>query len=1197
VTEVRLDGTDLPASLVQAQAGLTAAAAGSAHVWLVPHGTFDLGTTTLGAPGRDLTLAGVAPGPAPTLRVTGPAGLTVTGAQVAVRGLVVQAAVDDGPGLVVVGDDVHVGGVEARGRGRSVVALDVTAARTAQVLGTTLDADATVGDATGLRVEAGTVRVHRVEVGPVTARGAATGVHVAAVGPLARASVSRVHAAGVAGAQADGVVVTAGTIADVDPGADVPPPAALAVVDVAVEDVRARSGPACAVRVRSAGAAQVRGVGVGPVRGTAAAGVDVLAGGQVEVAGASVRAVTGEDDGAVGVRVRASASAQPLVVDDVHVEQVTAADRPQRVRGVEVAGVVDEDAPWLDDATDAGPVRVTGCVLRRVSGTALLVDADLRDVEVRGVETWTAARAASVRGERVLLAESTWHRTGTGVEVGPCTLTLVDALVTGVVTGPALVLDPQTEVAVVAAAYGERPDAGLRLSALPTAPALPYVDPGPAGVPDALGQGRFVPTAAVDLRLSDDAVHALAVPVPGDGDGRTRQVGAQPPAAAPVCDLRDPLEVPQDPPEPPAAPGPVIDRTAKDARGLLAVMRARAAGVLPGWVPTDAADLTTTLLELVAHRLDRIGYRQDDALTEAYLLHARRRRSVEEHARLVDYRPDPGLTSTTMLDVVVREDAHGVEPFVLGAGSLVVNPDATQDPVLVATETDLVHHPSLARVALLDDVRAGATSARLAGDLVDLAPGRWLVLAPVDPRASAHVVRATVVEVGTDETLVRWDPRRPVPRDLPAGATVVLGNVVPAHHGLTVPYPRTDDAADPGLAAQLAEVEAQLVGDVVGGGDVTVEVPVPLAPVSRVAPGWPLPGQPPRDGRAQVGVTVDDEPWRAVDDVATEPGEVFALAAEADGSTRVVLGQPGTLPGRPVRVRLAARLGGGVAGNVAAHTLTSLVAVGPGTTGLAGGASLDAVRAAVSVDNPVPGVEGRDPEPLDRIRRRAPWVARSLVTAVTADDHARLLEELPEVAAARARVVELGERRLVRVTLLLAGEDTLVPGRTDGAPGGADDARGGLLDPVRDAERLRRWALARHRLEDVRLLGVDVQLVPPTFVPVDLDVVVDAHPWAPAEQVHHDVTAVLEGDGGLFDPDTLGLGGDVHVDAVLRRALAVPGVAAAHVRRLRRAVPGAPEHAVDGTLPVGDEEVAVLRPMYGNGPRGLLTIEVCGGTR
>ncbi len=196
------------------------------------------------------------------------------------------------------------------------------------------------------------------------------------------------------------------------------------------------------------------------------------------------------------------------------------------------------------------------------------------------------------------------------------------------------------------------------------------------------------------------------------------------------------------------------------------------------------------------------------------------------------------------------------------------------------------------------------------------------------------------------------------------------------------------------------------------------------------------------------------------------------------------------------------------------------------------------------------------------------------------DDYGRRLQELPEVAAARARIVDAGLRRVVRVTLLLRDEDTLTRPEL-----GADA----------EAERLRRWALARDHLEQVRLLGFDVELVPPVFVPLDLDLVVDAEPWASAATLRRGVTAALAGDGGLFDPDVSGLGHDLQLDAVHRSALAVDGVAAVRVRRLRRLIAGAIDYSATGTLPLAADEVPVLRRPYGSGGDGLLTLDVCGG--
>ena len=1214
MTTVRmLDVTDLTGALAEAQADLLASAAGSRHEWRLPvtadGAPLDLAAAVvLGDPGRSLDLLASGSG-RPALRIAAgaaSAGLHLIGAEVLLRGLDIEV---DGQDVAAVlaeaGERARVVECRVRVRGREVTGLAARSAGLAELVGVqVIEAQATVGAATAVRAEAPTVRVHRALVQQVSARTVAHGVlaRAAAAGPRPAAlTLSRVRVDTVAGADATGLRAGAGELAAADPEAAGPTADALTLLDLTVGQVAARADPGTAtgVAATSAGLLDARGLSVLDVAGTAAVGVDLLVGGALVLSGAGVGGVVGGAGGAAGLDVRVAAAREELSIDDVQVEEVHAVGHADLVRGLAISAPVSELAPWVDDDTDPGEVRVTGCAVRRISGTALALDADLRDVELRGLEVFNAARAGTLRGERVLVTETTWHRLQRGLAVGPCALTLVDSLVTGVAEGPALDLGPEAVVVTVAATFGQPAIPAPLLAELPNG-ALPYVDPGPAGVPASLAEGRFVPEVAVDLRLAPDSVlHAQAVRTPGDPPDRPRHVGAHPPGGPAACDLRDPLVVPEEPPAADALPGPVLDRLARDGRGLLRVMQARAAVALPGWVPGDAADLTTTLLERVAHELDRISYAQDAALAEAAIPSARLRRSVEDHARLVDYQPDPGLSATTMLRVEVVDPVlldlvppgqPGPRPFVVGRDTVAVNPDAGEEPVVMSTEEDLLWQASLADVALVEDVLPGHNCALLAGDLLDLGRDRWLVLDPANRSGTPHVVRVTLVELGTATTLVWWDPRRPAPQHFVAGRTRVLGNVVPAHHGLRLTPGWAPALADPDLAEQVAAVVPLLDTDAQAPTGEALEVPLPLAAVSRVAPGWPFPGSRPRIGAPEVSVAVDGEPWRLVPDVATDPGEVFAVAAHPTDGSVLVLGQPGALPARPVHVTVEARLGVGSVGNIGAHTVTSLVALGPGSGPLPDGLGLDTLRRALSVDNPVPGIEGRDPEPLDRIRRRAPWVARTPVTAVTPADYVRLLQDLPEVASARARVLELGERRVVRTTLLLRDEDTLVTG-------GADPAAVDLLDPVRDAERLRRWSLARRRLEEIRLLGFDVELVPPTFVPLDLDVEVDVQPWALADQVELDVADALGADGGLFDPDAIGLGGDIHVDAILRRALAVDGVRAARVSRLRRLRPGAEEHAVDGTLPVAEEEIAVLRRPYGDGPDGVLTVEVCGGVR
>nr|WP_253902760.1 baseplate J/gp47 family protein [Corallococcus exiguus] len=235
---------------------------------------------------------------------------------------------------------------------------------------------------------------------------------------------------------------------------------------------------------------------------------------------------------------------------------------------------------------------------------------------------------------------------------------------------------------------------------------------------------------------------------------------------------------------------------------------------------------------------------------------------------------------------------------------------------------------------------------------------------------------------------------------------------------------------------------------------------------------------------------------------------------------------------------------------------------------------MDDLRALVRVDNPLPAVEGRDAESLDSIRYRAPAGVSQPLSAVTVDDYVRMLQQMPEVAGASARAVDRDLRTVIRVTVLLRDEDTL----------------------DRD-ELLRRWAGVRSRLEEIRLLGVDVEALPPKWVPLDLDLEVDAAPYAQADQVRGAVVGAIAGDGGLLDPDRSGLNGDVQLADLYQAVLRVPGVTAVRVKRFRRLEPQSQERLEAGVIPIGPDEVATARGGYWPGSEGVLTVQVCGGLR
>ena len=72
-----------------------------------------------------------------------------------------------------------------------------------------------------------------------------------------------------------------------------------------------------------------------------------------------------------------------------------------------------------------------------------------------------------------------------------------------------------------------------------------------------------------------------------------------------------------------------------------------------------------------------------------------------------------------------------------------------------------------------------------------------------------------------------------------------------------------------------------------------------------------------------------------------------------------------------------------------------------------------------------------------------------------------------------------------------------------------------------------------------------------------------------------------------------GLGGDVHLDAIHRRVMAVPGVAACGSTAFGGWCPEPPTTSPPACAH-RPEEVAILRHPYGEGfPDGLLTVQIC----
>ncbi len=1125
----------------------------------------------------------------------------------------------------------------------------VTGARVSHVTG---------AEAIGVYVGAvGRATVLEIEVEDVRATAAATGVLLSAG---RRLDVARVRASHVAGAGVLGIGIFGfGAPSGRDDG--------VSAIDLDVRELTA-SGRVTGLFVAAPRRLNVRGFSVARLRGLAATGALVVGGtvggavsssadvetADVEVGFGRVESVIASGGDGAGVRVIAEPSPRALIVRDVAVTGVAGAPLPSGsvplrsadggsawqawasdtlanladdavprslppapldapdVVGLSITAVVDDVQPFLD-AIGAGDVALVDSAVRVVSGSAVQLEAGLRPAWIRRSEVSTALRAGYLQADQLILANTTWHRLGAPVSIGPGELRAFGSVFSRVnaSAGP-LLLDADADWIEAKAVFSDEVSGPFQPLG-----ALPYVAAGAVALPASLLAGVLPPPEAIDLRLVPGSpLHRAGVAPPADDlqlsdDDARLFVGAHPPETPAPCDLYDPQRLPPGAAPAPIAVTPVVDYRARDARTLLAVMLERAQRVMPAWTDRGAADFTSMLLELVAERLDQLAYGQERAVAEGFLDDARLRRSVEDHVSPLDYAVDRGLSATTMLRFRVdfprvteliaerQQEALAVsdterQAFLsatlaalnalatdaaleIPAGTMVANARDDDQVIVFTSEEPFVYFPYLDAVPLVSDVPAGATRAELHGALEGLAIGRWLVLSAGVGRGG-HVVRVTHLRRGTDVVEVGWDPRRPLPWSLAAGGEArVLGNVTPAHHGVQLSA-LPEHVGDP----QLQRLRDLL--DVTVAGGAGVEVPLPFGPVSVRAPGFPLPGDERRRGRPLLGVRVGDETWQRVEDLCgAGPGdEVFVLRTAADGRATLRFGDQvsgSALPARLNRLRFDLSVGVGRVGNVGEGILRRLLFVPANASRAALSAALfnedaDVIRSLLSVDNPIAAIGGRDAEPIDRIRYRAPLMAARPLSAITPEDYERVARTLPEVAAAHARVIPAAVRPVMRVTVLLRDEDTLDPD-----------------------ERLRRWAAVRSALEQARLLGFDVESVPPVWAPLDLDLVVDAHPHAEAGAVRDAVIAAVAGNGGLLDPDSGGLGGDVQLADLYRAVLSAPGVVASRVRRFRRLRQHAPERLDSGFIPMQSDEVAVVRGPARPAADGVLTVSVCGGLR
>ncbi|MFG2053040.1 hypothetical protein ACGFI9_03330 [Micromonospora sp. NPDC048930] len=678
-------------------------------------------------------------------------------------------------------------------------------------------------------------------------------------------------------------------------------------------------------------------------------------------------------------------------------------------------------------------------------------------------------------------------------------------------------------------------------------------------------------------------------------------------------------------PEPPAPlTPPDYDTLARDYAGLRAMLLERLDALAPH-ADHSPADVTVTLLELMAHLGDLLHYRLDRVATESWLGTARRRASVTRHARLVDHPVPPATSAATFVQVRrAHPDAGPTDSsFVVQPGDTATDaagdPDRSPDAAHFTLETDapVTVFASHAEVPLYDwteadaVLTAGATSAVLVrprpADGTPLAT--WL---PVGSLLAFEVVAPGPAGAQQDwaRRVTDWPPDDGGGEQIRLPLASYPAQVVRVTHTVEMTDPLSPglplvrvfwDAAD-ALARTVPvsvdhsggtpRVGVARLGVLPAHHGLLVDGPAAVAPLDPLTGGRPDPARERvadyllvRAGAVGLSCAPGGRPWRLDTRVALPSGVTVGatrvtslLRATAEGFSVVVdhdddqpprlrfrTGVLGVVPPAQSTVTVRYEVGAGPDGLIAANTLTRLVR----TTSPVGQPCVwSEAGAGVTARNLTPGVGGAAAVPLDDVRRDAPQAYAAVPRrAVLVSDLPPFATQVPGVARAAARRSWSGCWP-VGLVAVETGSDPADPS--------VDAAVGEVMDAV-------------------RMAGTEVVTLPATPVGLLVAVTVCLTPGTDPALARLRILAALRPGrpGAVFSPTAHPLGTSVYVSTVVAAVAAVPGVDAVRVTEARRlSEPAGTYHEV---LVVGPDEIAVCDDDAAAPDRGRIELTVEGG--
>jgi hypothetical protein len=693
---------------------------------------------------------------------------------------------------------------------------------------------------------------------------------------------------------------------------------------------------------------------------------------------------------------------------------------------------------------------------------------------------------------------------------------------------------------------------------------------------------------------------------------------------------------------------PSLDYLAKDYASFRRMLLDLAPRVNPSFIERNPSDLMVALVELLAYHGDHLSYFQDAVANEAYLETVRQRVSARRHGRLIDYRMHDGRNAWTWIHVAAN--AAATLPVGTKFVTRLFEPLAgeTAPPGLVVPDTKITiaalgTDPALASATVFETAQPGAFDPRhneirihtWGNEICCLEPGTQEVFLYVVPTGGSTAVRPLLqrgdfllleevkgVQNGVPAdrdpahrqvVMIDTDPEQTVDavyRDTLIGdALQRRTGAQPALPLLRVHWRRQDALRFPlCLSIRVGTMLVRNVSIARGNlvlsdhgltgierhdfdppvpGDEPFRLPLVAGPLTVQCGALEDPPRPRLDlgcdvRQAQPAITATavfptgSQPWTSVPDLldSTPFSRHFVAEIENDGGPllRFGDGEYGREVAGATRIDVRLRVGNGRAGNVGAEALAHVALPGPAGW-------IDGIR------NPLPAVGGVDPETIEEVRRRAPQAFRAeQFRAVTEADYAAAARKLPEVAGAVATFRWTGSWYTVFV-----GVDPRDPDDLERRSKGLIQLKPALVSRVRAF------------LTRVRLAGYDLEIRPPQFVPLEIDIEVCVSPDHSRGDVVKAVADAFsnrllpDGQRGFFHPDHFTFGQPVYLSRIYAAVERVQGVDSAAVKRFRRFGQRDNGELDRGVLPIGPWEIALLDNDPSFMENGVLRVSALGG--